>query len=728
MKALRILGLTVLGIILLLAAIIAIATLVIDPNTYKPQIERVVESNTRLDIDLAGDIDWSLIPLGLTLNDVSANLDGELFARLDTLVAQVDFWSLLSFEPAVNEFLLEGMTANLVRDESGQGNWERIMPEQETAAAEPEPAPAEVPAEPAADTQPLQFEVERVQIADAELRFRDEATGQDLTLDQVDLTARNITLGASFPLDLSFHFATNQPQLDVNGTVSAAIEASEDLQRFAITDLNSNFDITGEPVGGKTVEAGFSGDITANLADETATLSDFRAQLINLVVRSDLSVKGFGETPQLSGKLVVEPFSARELLDQLGQAPIETQDPEVLTNIALETGIAGPAGRIELNDFVLTLDDTRLKGDISYALQNGAIGVDLQGDRLNLDRYLPPPSEEEAAAETETAGNGAGGTPAPETDLLPLDTLRDLIFDVRLGLDELIAQNLRINAIEVQTTGRDGLIRANPIKGQLYEGDFLVTAELDARQDNPRWQINQRLNNVESLPLLKDLAELELISGKVNLQADVSTRGNRISALRENAQGDAAFNIADGAFETVNLTAYACQGIALAHGETINTQQWPERTKFEDMQGSVEINGNLLRNNNLAAALGGMTLNGEGTINLAEMLLDYELGLRIVGAIHEDNACRVNERIQNIVIPLECRGSLESPGELCSFDGSRFRDQLKDMAAAEAKRKASEKVEKAVDKQLDKLLGDDKEGEEDNTRKQIKDAVKGLFN
>lgn len=225
-----------------------------------------------------------------------------------------------------------------------------------------------------------------------------------------------------------------------------------------------------------------------------------------------------------------------------------------------------------------------------------------------------------------------------------------------------------------------------------------------------------------------DLAELDMLSGKINLQADVKTQGNRISVLREKAQGNASFNIAEGAFETVNMTAYACQGIALANGETINTQQWPQSTRFEDMRGAFQINGNMLNNNDLTAELSGMNLNGQGTIDLAEMLLDYELGLRIVGAIHEDNACRVNERITNIVIPLECRGSLDEPEGLCSFDGSRFRDVLKDMAQAEAKRKAGEKVDEAVDKQLNKLLGDDEEGETDGARKQLKDAVKGLFN
>lgn len=733
MKVFRILGLTLLGIVALLFALVVIATLVIDPNNYKPQIERAVEDATRLDLNLGGDIDWSLFPLGLTLNDVNADLDGELLARLDNLTAQVDLWSLLRFEPRVDTFILEGMTANLVRNEQGEGNWERIMresPDQPT-----DPAAAETPeGESGEPSQPLQFEIDEVRIADAELRLTDQASGQELVLDRVNLVSENISLGTTFPFELDFHLATSQPPLDVEGSVTAAVNFSEDLKRFVIKDLESQYQIAGEPVGGKTVEAALSGDIELDLAAETASLADLRAQIANLVLRSDVNIKGFGDTPQINGNLAIEPFSARELLATLGQPAIETQDPDALQQIGLETDIAGPAGQLELNNLILTLDQTQFKGTGRYGFADSAIKLNLQGNKLNLDRYLPPPSENEDApaaadaqgdARTASVAEDAENAETPETDLLPLETLRGLVFDVRVGLDELIAKNLTISDVEVRSAGQNGLITVDPVKAQLYGGDALLTARLDARSDTPKWQISQRLNNIETLPLLKDLAELELVSGKINLRADVTTAGNRVTSLRENADGNASFTMADGAFESVNLTSYACQGIALANGETIDTSTWPARTKFEDLSAVMQIDGNVLDNNNLSAALGGLDLDGEGTVDLARMMLDYELGLRVVGAVHENNACRVNERIMNIAIPLECRGSLEDPGSLCSFDGSRFRDALKDVAKADVQRKANKEIDRAVDKQLDKVLG----GEEDSgTRKQIKDAVKGLFN
>ncbi|CAN0591088.1 unnamed protein product, partial [Ectocarpus sp. 12 AP-2014] len=222
MKAVRYIALAIVGLIVLAIAAVAVAVLVIDPNTYKPQIEKAAEDATNLDLILEGDIGWSFIPLGLELNNVEAMLEGERFVRLDQLVAQVDFWSLIAMSPRVNTFLLDGLDARLNVDKDGNGNWTRIMPEgdatgedtaaQEQAAADKqatEPADTEAPA---GDSEPLNFNVENVQISNAQIHYNDASTGQSVTLEDFTVNASEITLGSSFPLDISFRFETNQPQ------------------------------------------------------------------------------------------------------------------------------------------------------------------------------------------------------------------------------------------------------------------------------------------------------------------------------------------------------------------------------------------------------------------------------------------------------------------------------------------------------------------------------------
>lgn len=722
MKALRYFLIAIVALIILAVAAVAIAMAVINPNDFKPQIEQAVEQQTNLDLQLNGDIGWSFIPLGLELNDVEAQLDGNRLVALDQLIAQVDFWSLIGMSPRVNTFVLSGLDANLVVDKQGVGNWTRIMPEPaagESKQPEQPAQPADQPKETAGGGTPLNFNVESVEVSNARVHYSDEQSGQSVTLDNFTLNASNITLGGSFPMDIGFQVETAKPKLTVDGKISARIAANQALNDFALSGLDAVFDMKGEPFGGKSVTAKLSGSAAANLEKETASLSDFSASLANLTLDANLQVQGFGDKPALKGNVAVKEFSLRKLLDNLGQPAIETSDPDVLQAIAFSTDIGGSPGQIALNNLSLKLDDTSFKGSGSYTLANTGIVFNLDGDKLNADRYLPPKSEEGQAAASEQSGSQTASA-APESDLLPLDTMRSLRLDVNFGLGQLVVSNLTINQIKASTTARNGLVKVDEFSGKLYDGSFNANATIDARKDNPAWAFNSDVSNVQTLPLLTDLAEVDMLSGGANIKINATSRGNRVSALRENADGQITFNLAKGEFRKMNLTHMACEGIALVNQEKLTTTDWGSTTPFNDMSGTLKINGNTLNNTSLVAALAGMKLEGNGTVDLKQTKLDYEAGLRIVGEVHRDPACRVTKYVENVVIPVECRGNFsENPGSLCSFDGSRFRDTLKTIAENAAKAKVKKEVDKAKTKAEDKV--------KEKIQEELGDKLKGLF-
>lgn len=725
MKAVRYLLIAIVAIIILAVVAIAIAMAIIDPNDYKPQIENVVEQKTNLDLQLEGDIGWSFIPLGLELNNVSANLEEERFVALDQLVAQVDFWSLITMSPRVNTFVLDGLEANLVVNEQGEGNWTRIMRESAKAADEAQ-APAEQPAEQpqeeaqtASGGEPLNFNVENVRISNARVHYTDNSTGQAVTLENFAVNASDITPGSEFPLEVSFRVDTAKPQLRVDGSINARLAANEALNDFAVSGLKAVFDMSGEPFGSKSVTAELAGSATANLENETATLSGVTASLANLTLTTDLEVQGFGDKPALKGNLAIQEFSLKELLSNLGQPAIETSDPDVLKAVAFSTGIDGAPGTAALENLTLKLDDTTFNGSGSYTLADGGIVFNLQGDKLNADRYLPPRAEG-GEQQTAEAGSAGGSGSAPESDLLPLETLRTLLLDADFGLGELIVSNLTINEIKASTTAKNGVLKVDEFSGKMYEGSFGANATIDARSDNPKWSLASNVTNVQTLPLLTDLAEVDMLGGGANLKVNATTSGNRLSVLRENADGQVSFNLSKGEFRRMNLTHLACQGIALVNQEQLTTTDWGTTTPFNDMSGTLDINGNILANNNLVASLAGMKLEGQGTVDMKQTILDYEAGLRIVGEVHRDPACRVTEYVENVVIPVECRGNFsEDPAGLCSFDGSRFRDTLKTIAENAARAKVQGKVDEARTKAEEKV--------KEKVEEKLGDKLKGLF-
>ncbi|KAA1175881.1 AsmA family protein [Marinobacter salinexigens] len=734
MKAVRYLLIAIIAVIVLVAAAIAIAMAVINPNDYKPQIEQAVEDQTNLDLILDGDIGWSFIPLGLELNNVEAKLEDKRFVALEQLVAEIDFWSLIAMSPQVNTFTLNGLEANLEVNEQGQGNWTRIMPESSSETKDGTDSSTGQSTGQSADTsstsssgssdsgEALNFNVENVQIGNARIVYDDKSTGQSVILENFTVNASSISLDKEFPLEIGFRVETAKPKFEVDGSISARLAANKALNEFSASGLKAVFDMAGEPFGGKSVTAEISGSASANLENETASLKNFEASLANLVLTTTLDVKGFGDKPALSGNVAVAEFSLKKLLDSLGQAAIETTDPDVLKALAFSTDIGGSPGKIDLSNLTLKLDDTSFTGSGSYTLASTGIVFNLQGDKLNVDRYLPPASEEDETSTSTTSGSQTQtAQSSPESDLLPLDTLRTLLLDIDFGLGELIASNLTINEIKASTTAKNGVLKLDEFSGKMYEGSFGANATLDARTDNPKWAFGSNISSIQTLPLLTDLAEVDMLSGGANLKLNVSTTGNRISALRNNADGQISFNLAEGQLRGMNLTHLACQGIALVNQDSLTTTDWGTTTPFNDMHGTLDINGNILKNTDLVASLAGMKLEGTGTVDLSKTELDYEAGLRIVGEIHRDQACRVTDYVENVVIPVECRGNFsENAAGLCSFDGSRFRDTLKTIAANAAKAKAQEKVDEAKAKAEDKIK--EKIGEE------LGDKLKGLFN
>jgi AsmA protein len=632
--------------------------------------------------------------------------------------------------PQVHTFVLDGLDARLTVAEDGTGNWTRILPEGETPAADE--AAAEAAQEEAATSggesgDVLAFAVEEIRITDASVQYEDMATGQSIVLQDFSLLASQIALGSEFPLEVGFLVNTGQPEMSVNGDISARLTANEALNEFSVNGLDAKFGLSGGAFGDRTLQARITGGAAANLENETASLSNLRATLANLELTTSLDIAGFGTQPRVTGDLAVAEFSLRELMQTLGMDDVETTDPEVLNRVSLSTNLTGPAGVAELSGLTMVLDDTTFEGGGRYNIESGALTFQLEGDALNADRYLPPPAEE--AGNTQPSTGGAPASAGAESDLLPLETIRGLALDIDLGLGELIISNLTITDINTSIDASNGQLSLSDFSGDLYDGGFQSNVNIDARTDDPSWQLRAQVSGVQSQPLLQDLAEMDMLAGAANIDINASTRGNRISVLRRNADGTVNFNLAEGQFTRMNLTRMACQGIALANQEELTTTDWGETTPFNDMKGTLQINGNTLDNTDLVAALAGMRLEGNGTVDMAASELDYEAGLRIVGEIHRDEACRVTEYVENVVIPVECRGNFaEDPADMCSFDGSRFRDTLKDIAANAARAKVKKETDRAREKAEEKVREEIDERLQGEDGEKVKDAIRGLFN
>ncbi|PKL99685.1 MAG: AsmA family protein, partial [Gammaproteobacteria bacterium HGW-Gammaproteobacteria-7] len=140
MKSLgKILGLVFLGLLLILVAAGFALTHLFDPNDYKDEIRDLARSKAGLELDIKGDIGWSLFPwLGLELTEAtlaSTSTPDQPFADLRLLGLSVRVLPLLRREVQMSDIRIDGLNLNLQRDEKGRSNWEDVGKPAPTAAS-----------------------------------------------------------------------------------------------------------------------------------------------------------------------------------------------------------------------------------------------------------------------------------------------------------------------------------------------------------------------------------------------------------------------------------------------------------------------------------------------------------------------------------------------------------------------------------------------------------------
>ncbi len=150
------------------------------------------------------------------------------------------------------------------------------------------------------------------------------------------------------------------------------------------------------------------------------------------------------------------------MLEAIGEAPIETTDSQALSKIALDATLGGEPGSVMASPLTLTLDDSTLSGSAGLAsLESGKIVFDLVLDKITLDGYMPPASDD---TETAAAGGGkSGGTASLSSDeLIPVDTLRPLLVDGKLAIGTVKYDSITASDMKFAVSAKNGVLQLTP--------------------------------------------------------------------------------------------------------------------------------------------------------------------------------------------------------------------------------------------------------------------------
>ena len=742
MKALgKILGLFFLGLLLILVALGFALTHLFDPNDYKDEIRQLARDKANLELTLNGDIGWSLFPwLGLELTDAtlaSASTPDKPFADLRLLGLSVRVMPLLRKEVQMSDIRVDGLNLKLQRDEKGRGNWEDVgRPAQASAPTTPAPktdsstGSEPAPAPRSESSQPLKLDIDSLIVNSARIDYHDLKNGQQFSAESIQLTTGAIREGAAVPFKLSAFFGSNQPLLRARSELQGELRLDQALKRYQLENARLSGEVSGEPFKGQTLTFGAQGELLVDMAAQVAEWNSLKLSGNQLRALGELKLRDISSAPKLSGGLSIAPLNLREFLATIGQTLPPMNDGKTLTQFELVTRLSGTENSISLDELQLKLDDSSFTGQIAVAdLAKQALRVQLKGDKLDLDRYLPAPSQEqqgaaaarksEVRASISDAGQ-SGTTPLPDAPtqqawssepVLPIEQLRALNLQLGLSLDQFTAQKQAMNDFSLKLKSQGGLLTLEQVRGKLGSGSFDSKGSIDVRLAAPLLKVQKSLSRIELEPFLAKPEQPSPLKGKLDLQSDLSMSGNSQKAWIDSLSGSANFVLHDGVLVDANLEQQLCRGIATLNRKALSSDPRSKDTPFQTLQGSLRLRNGVANNPDLKVALPGLAVAGNGDLDLRTLGMDYRVGISILGDQREmpDPACQVNERYVGIEWPLRCRGPVEMGGKACRLD----QDGLGKVAAKLAGSKLNEKIEEK--------LGD-------KVSPELKDALKNLFN
>lgn len=732
MKAVKIVAFMLGGLVVLLGAVAAFIVATFDANKWKGEISQLVQEKKSRSLKIEGDLSLSLFPsVGVQLGKatLSEHKSEQVFASVDSARVSVRLMPLLSKQVVVDTVELGGVKARLVRFKDGRLNIDDLLSKDEK-----EP--------------PARFDIAGVKIANGELAWRDEKAGQEVTLSGLDLTTGRLANAASDKFELSAKLAGNKPRLAaqlaakgeyrydldkksyggakldlrLNGGV-ADLKALELALTAAALQLAGSNELAVDQLlltaKGKEGNDAFEARLEApklSLAADKASGANVNAALklsgTQRTIDAKIALSGVeGKSQSLqAGKLTLE-LDARQgettvkgnLASALA-ANLEKQTVE-LPAFSGELNVANPQMPLKSVKLPLTgglradidgqtatahadtrFDESKIAARVNVSRFSPlALAFDLDIDRLNVDKYLPP-----KAAEGKEAG---GGKPSSEK---PLDfsALKGLNASGTVKIGQLQVSNVKASNVRLEVKAANGKLDAAPVSANLYDGSLSGVVSVNA--NNNQVALRQNLANVSINPLMKDALDKDVLEGRGNVALDVTTAGATLAAMKKGLGGTASLNLKDGAIKGINLakTFRETKAVFTMRKDAVQQAKQTEKTDFSELSATFRIANGVARNDDLSMKSPFIRLGGAGDINIGEDRMDYLAKASVVATAGGQGGKEL-EHLKGLTVPVRVSGP---------FDKLAYNIEFGGLVAEAAKAKAEEKVKEKVQEKAGGVL------------------------
>jgi AsmA protein len=371
----------------------------------------------------------------------------------------------------------------------------------------------------------------------------------------------------------------------------------------------------------------------------------------------------------------------------LNVTPPATRDAQVLKRLSFESDVVATATSLALQKITLQLDDTTARGEFAIAdFKALALRFNLDVDRIDFDRYLPSM----VAAPASTSNKAAASAPTP----IPVAALRTLNARGKLRVSEARFSGLKLSKLQIELNARDGDVQIAPAQAALYGGSYQGDITLNVAGKQPRLALSAQVTKVDFAPLLKDMLDTQRIAGRGNLNAKLTALGADTQAMLQSLAGTLDFNVADGAYEGMDLWYEIRRARAVLKQQPIPERVGAERTAFSAIQGTGVLHDGVMSNQDLIVAMQYLKVDGKGLVNLVDSTMDYRFNARVLRIPAQESQGGEMQELVDAEIPITAKGPLASP---------KVRPDIEGYVKARAKEEIKKETDKLKLKLQDKL-------------------------
>jgi AsmA protein len=334
--------------------------------------------------------------------------------------------------------------------------------------------------------------------------------------------------------------------------------------------------------------------------------------------------------------------------------PPVTADPNALNRVSFNANAVVGENDISLQAMTLELDDSTMVGSLSLPMsEGGTLRFDLNVDAINLDGYMAPTEEGIGTAETEDSGNIE----------IPVDMIRTLNASGSFKIDRALLSGMEFTNVQLGLNSANGRLRLFPLSAELYDGTYNGDVQIDAANDIPSISVNEKLSGVNLASLAKSMFDQDNISGMINGSFVLSGRGRNLADIRQDLDGNMAFELVDGAWEGTDVWHELRAARAMFRQEPAPEPRLPARTEFSTVRASGTVTDGIFENNDLLAELPFLQLTGSGIVDLPAAQINYSVQARVLERPEFASTVSAEELADFTAasIPLKITGPLSAP-------------------------------------------------------------------